>query len=224
GHRPLHPPRVARRAPVPAALRLRGGLHLASTEPPSWKQRVLAAGLLALLADVSRPGAPLHVAVLATPAGRLPDAPALQLPLPRDSGRHRRVRWRDPVRARPGPAAGAAGGALRGGRPWGDRARRHPARALLAPLQGSAAGSAGIDLDLPPGAAVSEPSKELTAIPVGHYHRVMESGNPIRRAWHLLKFRRGLAAVPPGPRPSLLAIGCFPRHPPRPAPATRFSP
>src|SRR5262249_61313391 len=136
-------------APVPAAVGLRGGLHLAPTEPPGRKQRVLAAGLLALLADVSRPGAPLHVAVLAIPAGRLPDAPALQLPLPRDSGRHRRVRWRDRVRARPGPAAGATGGALRGRRPGRDRTRRHPARALLAPLQGSNTASAGVDPDLP---------------------------------------------------------------------------
>jgi 2-polyprenyl-3-methyl-5-hydroxy-6-metoxy-1,4-benzoquinol methylase len=56
---------------------------------------------------------------------------------------------------------------------------------------------------------VSESSTDLAAIPVGHYHRVMESGNPIRRAWHLLKFRRVLDACPPGPNLSLLDVGCF---------------
>lgn len=56
---------------------------------------------------------------------------------------------------------------------------------------------------------MSDSSKELAAIPVGHYHRVMESGNPIRRAWHLLKFRRVLDAFPRGPGLSLLDVGCF---------------
>lgn len=56
---------------------------------------------------------------------------------------------------------------------------------------------------------MSGSTKELAEIPVGHYHRVMESGNPIRRAWHLLKFRRVLDAFPPGPGLSLLDIGCF---------------
>jgi 2-polyprenyl-3-methyl-5-hydroxy-6-metoxy-1,4-benzoquinol methylase len=56
---------------------------------------------------------------------------------------------------------------------------------------------------------VSGSTKELAAIPVGHYHRVMESGNPIRRAWHLLKFQRVLDAFPPGPGLSLLDVGCF---------------
>jgi len=56
---------------------------------------------------------------------------------------------------------------------------------------------------------VSDSTKELSEIPIGHYHRVMESGNPIRRAWHLLKFRRVLDAFPPGPGLSLLDVGCF---------------
>jgi 2-polyprenyl-3-methyl-5-hydroxy-6-metoxy-1,4-benzoquinol methylase len=45
-------------------------------------------------------------------------------------------------------------------------------------------------------------------IPVGHYHRVMEEGHPIRRAWHRLKFIRVLEALPKGPRLSLIDIGC----------------
>ncbi|MGZ5958774.1 MAG: SAM-dependent methyltransferase [Myxococcaceae bacterium] len=56
---------------------------------------------------------------------------------------------------------------------------------------------------------MSESTKDLAAIPVGHYHQVMERGNPIRRAWHLLKFQRVLDAFPPGPGLSLLDVGCF---------------
>jgi 2-polyprenyl-3-methyl-5-hydroxy-6-metoxy-1,4-benzoquinol methylase len=56
---------------------------------------------------------------------------------------------------------------------------------------------------------VSDSTKDLAEIPIGHYHRVMESGNPIRRAWHLLKFRRVLDAFPTGPGLSLLDVGCF---------------
>ena len=56
---------------------------------------------------------------------------------------------------------------------------------------------------------MSDSTKELAEIPVGHYHRVMETGNPIRRAWHLLKFQRVLDAFPPGPGLSLLDVGCF---------------
>jgi 2-polyprenyl-3-methyl-5-hydroxy-6-metoxy-1,4-benzoquinol methylase len=51
-------------------------------------------------------------------------------------------------------------------------------------------------------------SKELADIPVGHYHRVMESGHPVRRAWHLLKFTRVLDLCNEGPGP-LLDVGCF---------------
>ncbi|HSP19055.1 MAG TPA: class I SAM-dependent methyltransferase [Myxococcaceae bacterium] len=56
---------------------------------------------------------------------------------------------------------------------------------------------------------MSQSTKDLAAIPVGHYHQVMERGNPIRRAWHLLKFQRVLDAFPPGPGLSLLDVGCF---------------
>src|SRR4029453_16666687 len=63
-------------------LGLRRRLNRAHREPATRQQRVLAAGLLPVLADVSRARAALHVAVLAAPAGRLSDAPAVQLPLP----------------------------------------------------------------------------------------------------------------------------------------------
>lgn len=55
---------------------------------------------------------------------------------------------------------------------------------------------------------MSEPvSRSLAEIPVGHYHRVMESGSAVRRAWHRLKFTRVLELFdPPGP---LLDVGCF---------------
>lgn len=46
-------------------------------------------------------------------------------------------------------------------------------------------------------------------IPVGFYHHVTESGNPIRRAWHLQKFERVLDCLPRGPGLSLLDVGCF---------------
>lgn len=54
----------------------------------------------------------------------------------------------------------------------------------------------------------SETSRKLSDIPVGHYHRVMEEGNPIRRAWHILKFRRVLELCNVGVG-SLLDVGCF---------------
>ena len=52
------------------------------------------------------------------------------------------------------------------------------------------------------------PSRELEQIPVGHYHRVMEGGHPVRRAWHLLKFQRVLDLCD-GPPGALLDVGCF---------------
>jgi 2-polyprenyl-3-methyl-5-hydroxy-6-metoxy-1,4-benzoquinol methylase len=51
-------------------------------------------------------------------------------------------------------------------------------------------------------------SRQLEQIPVGHYHRVMETGHPIRRAWHLLKFQRVLDLCD-GPPGALLDVGCF---------------
>src|SRR4030095_16274105 len=70
---------------------------------------------------------------------------------------------------------------------------------------------------------MSDSSKELAAIPVRHYHRVMESGNPVRRAWHLLKFRRVLDAFPPGPGLALLDVGCSAESLLSLADETRFS-
>lgn len=51
-------------------------------------------------------------------------------------------------------------------------------------------------------------SRGISEIPVGHYQRVMESGHPIRRAWHLLKFSRVLDLCNVGPG-NLLDVGCF---------------
>jgi 2-polyprenyl-3-methyl-5-hydroxy-6-metoxy-1,4-benzoquinol methylase len=56
---------------------------------------------------------------------------------------------------------------------------------------------------------MSSSSKQLLEIPTGHYHRVMKEGNPIRRTWHLLKFKRVIDALPLGPGLSLIDIGCF---------------
>lgn len=52
-------------------------------------------------------------------------------------------------------------------------------------------------------------NKKLEAIPIGHYHEVMETGHPVRRAWHRLKFTRVLECLPNGPDQSILDIGCF---------------
>lgn len=56
---------------------------------------------------------------------------------------------------------------------------------------------------------MSTRKRKLTDIPAGHYHDVMERGNPVRRTWHLLKFVRVLEVLPPGPGLSLLDIGSF---------------
>ncbi|MDQ3441001.1 MAG: methyltransferase domain-containing protein [Planctomycetota bacterium] len=50
---------------------------------------------------------------------------------------------------------------------------------------------------------------DLHDIPVGHYQAVMESGHPIRRAWHLQKFGRVLECLPDRPGQSILDVGCF---------------
>lgn len=51
-------------------------------------------------------------------------------------------------------------------------------------------------------------ARQLSEIPVGHYHRAMEQGHPIRRAWHLLKFTRVLDLCNVGSGP-ILDVGCF---------------
>jgi 2-polyprenyl-3-methyl-5-hydroxy-6-metoxy-1,4-benzoquinol methylase len=50
---------------------------------------------------------------------------------------------------------------------------------------------------------------DYTAIPDGHYDRVMREGSGIRRLWHLSKFERVLDQLPRQPGQSLLDIGCF---------------
>jgi 2-polyprenyl-3-methyl-5-hydroxy-6-metoxy-1,4-benzoquinol methylase len=52
-------------------------------------------------------------------------------------------------------------------------------------------------------------ARKLESIPVGHYHDVMLTGHPVRRAWHQLKFTRVLELLPQAPGQSILDIGCF---------------
>lgn len=54
---------------------------------------------------------------------------------------------------------------------------------------------------------MTQPVKQLSEIPVGHYHRVMMGGSPIRRAWHQLKFTRALELLQG--QGALLDVGCF---------------
>lgn len=55
----------------------------------------------------------------------------------------------------------------------------------------------------------SEGARKLESIPVGHYHDVMLTGHPVRRAWHRLKFTRVLELLPRENGQSILDIGCF---------------
>lgn len=52
-------------------------------------------------------------------------------------------------------------------------------------------------------------ARKLESIPVGHYHDVMLTGHPVRRAWHQLKFTRVLELLPQADGQSILDIGCF---------------
>jgi len=47
------------------------------------------------------------------------------------------------------------------------------------------------------------------SIPEGFYQDVIETGNPVRRAWHLQKFERVIQSLPSGSGMSILDIGCF---------------
>jgi len=51
-------------------------------------------------------------------------------------------------------------------------------------------------------------SYDYEGIPVGYYDRVLQSGNPVRRLWHLAKFERVLDYLPES-GDSLLDVGCF---------------
>ena len=46
-------------------------------------------------------------------------------------------------------------------------------------------------------------------IPEGFYQQVLETGSPVRRAWHLQKFERVIDCLPRGPELSILDVGCF---------------
>lgn len=50
---------------------------------------------------------------------------------------------------------------------------------------------------------------DYSAFPDGFYDQVMDSGHPIRKAWHLQKFLRVLTLISKKPSQSLLDIGCF---------------
>ena len=56
---------------------------------------------------------------------------------------------------------------------------------------------------------MSEKKFDYSAFPLGYYHQILHEGSPVRRAWHLQKFRRVLDCLPPGPGLSILDIGCF---------------
>ncbi|MCA9589473.1 MAG: class I SAM-dependent methyltransferase [Myxococcales bacterium] len=50
---------------------------------------------------------------------------------------------------------------------------------------------------------------DYSAIPSGYYDRVLRSGHPVRRLWHVSKFERVLDYLPPEGGGSILDIGCF---------------
>ena len=60
-----------------------------------------------------------------------------------------------------------------------------------------------------PEPAIETSQFNYDAIPVGYYQQVAETGNPIRRAWHLQKFDRVIDCLPKTPGQSILDIGCF---------------
>jgi 2-polyprenyl-3-methyl-5-hydroxy-6-metoxy-1,4-benzoquinol methylase len=64
---------------------------------------------------------------------------------------------------------------------------------------------------------------DYTAIPEGHYDRVLREGSPIRRLWHLSKFQRVLDCLPQHGGQALLDIGCFAGSFLSMAPQGRFS-
>jgi 2-polyprenyl-3-methyl-5-hydroxy-6-metoxy-1,4-benzoquinol methylase len=46
-------------------------------------------------------------------------------------------------------------------------------------------------------------------IPEGYYQNIIDSGSPMRRAWHLQEFERIISYLPETPNQSILDIGCF---------------
>ena len=53
------------------------------------------------------------------------------------------------------------------------------------------------------------PRFDYSRIPVGYYQEVVETGNPVRRAWHLQKFERVVECLANQPGQSILDVGCF---------------
>ncbi len=56
---------------------------------------------------------------------------------------------------------------------------------------------------------MTKPKFDYSTIPAGYYHRVMQTGNPIRRAWHRQKFQRVIDCLPIGNGLSIIDVGCF---------------
>ena len=50
---------------------------------------------------------------------------------------------------------------------------------------------------------------DYNAIPEGYYQNIVDTGNPLRRAWHLQEFERIISYLPNTPNQSILDIGCF---------------
>ncbi|MCE5304069.1 MAG: methyltransferase domain-containing protein [Planctomycetaceae bacterium] len=50
---------------------------------------------------------------------------------------------------------------------------------------------------------------DYNVIPLGYYQQVLETGSPIRKAWHLQKFERVIECLPKMSGQSILDIGCF---------------
>jgi 2-polyprenyl-3-methyl-5-hydroxy-6-metoxy-1,4-benzoquinol methylase len=50
---------------------------------------------------------------------------------------------------------------------------------------------------------------DYNAIPEGYYQNIVDTGNPMRRAWHLQEFERIVSYLPMTPGQSIMDIGCF---------------
>ncbi|MFL5262003.1 MAG: SAM-dependent methyltransferase [Anaeromyxobacteraceae bacterium] len=58
-------------------------------------------------------------------------------------------------------------------------------------------------------APVAVATFDYSAIPEGHYDRVLREGHPVRRLWHLSKFERVLDYLPQRGGQAILDVGCF---------------
>ena len=50
---------------------------------------------------------------------------------------------------------------------------------------------------------------DYSGFPAGYYNEVIQQGSPVRRAWHLQKFKRVIDCLPAGEDLAILDIGCF---------------